>query len=372
MGEAQAPPPLFVAFDGKLPRDIARRVERVRAMPGVAAMALLPDAHLAGDFCVGLAIATDDVVYPEAVGSDIGCGMATVRLGLPAAPLTIPRLRRALARIAEVVPAHRHAARRELPLDPAALSAPPLARVAERDGAVQFATLGRGNHFLELQADHEGRAWLTVHTGSRAMGAAVTDHHSRAAPSFRASSPEGAAYLNDVAWCRAYARASRQAILARAGALLQDLLQLAPPDADDLPLAISSDHNHVQPETHMGRTLQVHRKGVTPAGEGEYGIIAGSMATRTLITRGRGHPPSLASSSHGAGRRLTRAEARRQLGVANLRRLLAEVVHDDRLGQALLEESPEAYRDLGRVMRAQRDLTRTVLTLRPLLAHKAP
>jgi tRNA-splicing ligase RtcB len=364
-------PPLFVAFDGRVPEEVMSRMRKVRAHPDVAALALLPDAHVAGAFCVGVAMATHQTLWPAAVGGDIGCGMATVCLGRLRAEIPHGLLNQLLQNLQRTIPSHRHPTRQDVPLDPNGLSSPHLSRVAERDGAVQFATLGRGNHFLELQRDNESRLWLTTHTGSRAIGAAVSALHLQPDTPLLADSPQGQAYLRDSNWCRQYAAASRAEILTRAATQVREVLDLTDPNLDDLPTHIACDHNHLQRETHFGTELYLHRKGVTPAAAGEWGIIAGSMGTATFLTQGRGHPDALQSSSHGAGRRLTRSEARAAIGARELRRQMANVCFDPRLEPALVEEAPTAYRDIRRVLRAQRDLTGIRLELQPILVHKA-
>lgn len=362
-------PHLFVAFDGGLPRDVRERVERLTRMDEVRAIAVLPDAHVAGDFCVGVAMATSRVLYPGAVGSDIGCGMACECLGAPQEPPSRERLWRVLESLRDVVPFHRHRQRQRLPMDAGLLSLASLARVAERDGAIEFGTLGRGNHFLELQHDPHGHLWLTVHTGSRCVGSSVFAWHRRSGDVIDSASTNGENYLSDHEWCRAYARASRGAILDRAGEVIRDMLSLK---SDNPQQRRECDHNHVRWEEHFGQRLLVHRKGVTPAADGEAGVIAGTMATRTYLTRGRGHAAALASSSHGSGRILTRTEARKRITLRDLRRSLDGIVYDLSSGPALVEESPRAYRDIRRVLRAQAELTRVELELRPLLIHKSP
>lgn len=358
------PASLSILHDGKPTADVLRIVERLRRLPGAVHVAVLPDAHVGGEACVGVAVATEGAIYPPAVGTDIGCGMASVPLTGSAPPTDRETLSHILGRLQLAVPGHRHRERQTPPFDPDALSSPRLTTLAKRDAAVQFATLGRGNHFLELQADGAGQLWLTVHTGSRALGAAVACAAPRALP---ADSPAGRAYLSDHNLCRAYADASRRAILTAAGAVVTAELGLRP----DFTRLVSCDHNHVSLETHFGRDVFVHRKGVVPADDGRPGIIAGSMGTATHLTVGLGNPEALRSSSHGAGRRYTRAEARRRISPADLRRELGDVVFDSRSTPDLIEEAPSAYRDLRRVLASQRDLTRSVLTLRPLLVHKA-
>jgi tRNA-splicing ligase RtcB len=350
----------------------------VPRLPAVVPVAVLPDAHLARVVCVGTVLATTRRVYPAAVGGDIGCGIAAVAFDCDADALsTAPAAERVLASLREAVPVNRHPRPRDLPLELEtwALSHPQLESVKRRDARVQFGTLGRGNHFLEFQADVEGRLWLMVHSGSRAAGQAVRDHHvAAAAAAARAGGgstrliglDDPAAYLADAAWARAYAHASRLAMIDAAASVVSASFSARRLD-DTL---VTCDHNHVRRETHFGRELWVHRKGAASARAGEPGIIPGSMGTASYVVEGRGNADSLCSSSHGAGRAMSRDEARRRVSTRNLSRQLHGVWFDPRAAPALREEAPSAYKDIGAVMRAQRDLVRIVRTLRPVLSYK--
>jgi tRNA-splicing ligase RtcB (3'-phosphate/5'-hydroxy nucleic acid ligase) len=206
------------------------------------------------------------------------------------------------------------------------LSHPSLDAVARRDARVQLGTLGRGNHFLEFQADEaDGRLWVMVHTGSRAVGPAVRDHHldvaarrteSRGIACLDAESEAGRAYLHDVAWALDYARANRDAILAAVVEVVRELFGAAAITDS----CIDCHHNFVRRETHLGEPLWVHRKGACPAAAGEAGIIPGSMGSVSYHTEGRGCAEALCSSSHGAGRAMSRESARRAISAKELRR----------------------------------------------------
>jgi tRNA-splicing ligase RtcB len=360
---------------GKVPAAAAALIERLRRAPDVARIAVLPDVHAATDACVGCAVATRRLIYPAAVGGDIGCGLATVPLD--AGPELLDDQTRATALLAGLrgaVPTNRH--RRPQPLPRELIEAPladdTLSRV-RRDAAVQFGTLGRGNHFLEFQADEQGRLWVMVHSGSRAVGPALRDHYvARGEPTaagiaaLEADSAPGRGYLADAAWAVSYAAASRRATLDATVALLWRLFRVHAP-RDTL---IECDHNHVRRETHFDEPLWVHRKGAAPAAAGASGLIPGSMGTRTFHVEGRGEPESLCSSSHGAGRALSRNEARRRIGARDVHRQLRGVWFDPATAEHLRDEAPAAYKDIAQVMRAQRDLVRIVRTLRPLLSYK--
>jgi tRNA-splicing ligase RtcB len=300
-----------------VPREVALSISRLASAEDVAHVAVMPDVHLSGDVCVGLAVATSRLIYPAAVGGDIGCGMAAVAIDAGADLLSDRGAAESLlAGLTRAVPAMRHsrATMPELPnsLHAEPLSHPRLQKLLSRDGRVQFGTLGRGNHFLEFQADEQDRLWIMLHSGSRAMGQAITTHHVAIAeqlscrkrlPSLDSAAPEGRAYLADVSWAIRYASESRLAMLRAAEQVLHDLFGMSL-QWDTL---IHANHNHVRPEAHFGQPLFVHRKGALPAGVGEPGVIPGSMGSASFHVTGRGCEASLASSSPA----LARPEPRR-------------------------------------------------------------
>lgn len=353
-------------------------LERLCRTEDVVHVAVMPDAHVAEDVCVGTVTATNRRLLPAAVGSDIGCGMVSVGLHAAAERLhEAETAARVLGAFARVIPplVHPSLAAQNLPneLDPS-LSAPSLQTLARREGRLEFGTLGRGNHFLELQTDERGELWLAVHTGSRCMGPAIRHHHERLAQReagglawLDAETNEGKAYLSDVAWARRFAELSRRRILERACEVLADLLHASP----TLEAAIHTDHNHVRRELHQDRALWVHRKGAQRVGPDEPGIIPGSMGSSTYHVTGRANPDALDSAAHGAGRALSRSEARKRIRTRELEEQMRGVWFDSRLRSALREEAPRAYKDIGEVMRAQRDLVRIERRLEPVLVYKA-
>ncbi len=369
--------PLTAWLTEPLSNEVTQAIERLRRLNDVKHIALMPDIHLAKVVCVGAVIATQRLVYPAAVGGDIGCGMAALAFHAEATVIGNERAAtKVMAGLYEHIPANKHRKPRELPdcLRKSPLSDTRLWRLAEREGRVQLGTLGRGNHFLEFQADHDGRLWGMVHSGSRAMGQAVLKCH------LMGSQPEaaglkgldthqapGKAYLTDVEWARSYARENRLAMLVAVEQLLQDFFGVRA-DWDSL---IHSDHNHVQQELHEGAILWVHRKGAQSATIDELGIIPGSMGTSSFHTSGRGCTAALHSCSHGAGRRLSRSEARQNVSGKAFAQQVRGLWYDHRRVDKFRDEAPAAYKNIRAVMRAQRDLTRIVRDLRPILNYKA-
>lgn len=357
---------------------VEQSLQALARSAGVRHVAVMPDVHLAEEVCVGVVVATDNTLYPSAVGGDIGCGMAAIAFhGEAAALRDEARAARLLSGLGRRIPALKHGpatAPLQLPepLERELLSEDHLERLKRREGRLQFATLGRGNHFIEFQEDPEGRLWLMVHSGSRAMGQAIREHHERRAgpaPGLRplaAESAAGRAYLNDHGWALRYAELSRSTMTAQACELVEQVLAV---DADWTTF-FQCHHNHVQHEMHFGARLWVHRKGALAADEGTRAVIPGSMGSPSYHVTGRGHVPALRSSSHGAGRCMSRSEARRRVSPRRLEREMKGVLFDHRKARELCDEAPSAYRDIEKVMRAQRDLVRVERRLWPILSYK--
>lgn len=363
-----------------LPPAVAHAVERLARVEDAVALAIMPDVHLAEGVCVGTAVATRRLLLPAAIGGDLGCGMAAIRFDLSADAVAGDEAgaRRLLERIERVVPTltRRGPSARSVlpePLESWPLSAPALAKLREREGRREFATLGRGNHFLELQRDDAGWLWLMVHSGSRALGPAIAGHHRRTAllsvhgfEAIEAESEEGYAFRSDLEFALRWADASRRTMVDTVAAELQEAFGAAP----DRSSFVHCTHNFVRRETIGGEPLWVHRKGAIAAAAGEAGIIPGSMAAPSFHVEGRGCEAALNSSSHGAGRLLARGEARRRISAKELVRSMRGVWFDTPRAAALVDEAPAAYKEVGAVMRAQRDLTRIVRRLQPVLNWK--
>jgi tRNA-splicing ligase RtcB len=338
----------------------------------------MPDVHLAADVCIGVVVATSHLIYPQAVGGDIGCGMLAVALDLESSALNAPGIAgHVLAGIGHAVPARRRNRNMIIPQPESLvndrLSHPILDSVRRNAGATEFATLGSGNHFVEIQADEDGRLWLMVHTGSRALGQAIRDHHLLRAQhvdnqlrALDARSDAGAEYLHDASYARRFADASRRAIAGEVGRLLGKTLG-AHVAWDTV---ITTDHNHVSREHHAGCDLWVHRKGAMPAHQGEGGVLPGSMGSLSFHVEGRGFEAALCSSAHGAGRVLSRTAARRQVTERSFRQQMDGIWYDSRKAHGLRDEAPSAYKDIRAVLRAQKEMVKVTRTLRPVLNYK--
>jgi len=358
-----------------LGKEVTAALRRLSLADDVDAVAVMPDVHLAGDVCIGTVLATRRLLYPAAVGGDIGCGMAAMRFDGDICLDSARRAHRVLAGLGELVPVIKH--RLKVDADEGLwnrrLSGDFLRRLRDREGLVQLGTLGRGNHFLELQRDDQGQHWLMVHSGSRAMGQRIRDHHlglcdvgKRGFRYLASDTDRGRNYLSDVDWALGYATENRRRILRAAAEVIETVTGARA----DPSTAFECHHNHVELTRAAGYGLWIHRKGAISAKDGEPGIIPGSMGTPSFHVRGRGHADALWSSSHGAGRVMSRSAARVKISTAALERQAKGVIFDRKIAHRLVDEAPAAYKDISKVMRAQRTLTRIVRRLEPLLSYK--
>ena len=360
-------------------------------------VAAMPDVHAGIGATVGSVIPTKSAIIPAAVGVDIGCGMNAVRLTLAAKDLpdTLGKVRGA---IEDAVPvgfnqhdyddvsrgAHARAARPLSDgLDRIAKKHPEVTKMQKqfaRTWLCQLGTLGGGNHFIELCLDAEDRVWVMLHSGSRGIGNVLGRHFIAAArrdmERLHASLPdrnlayfsEGSAlfadYVEAVEWAQDYAMANRRRMMAL---LVETLRRHLPPFATDGE-AINCHHNYVARETHLGEKLFITRKGAISAREGELGIIPGSMGARSYIVRGLGNPQSFHSCAHGAGRRMSRTEAKRRFSREDLAAQTRGV--ECRKDAGVIDEIPGAYKDIDVVMANQADLVEVVHTLKQVLCVK--
>lgn len=346
-------------------------------------IAILPDVHTAGDVCVGTVLATNDCVIPAAVGDDLGCGMQVRGLELDAAWFSREKLERIVADVLNDVPVGHHVhARPQRMSDVLAetkLSTTTLEHSKGWLAGRHLGTLGGGNHFIELQRDTAGRLWLTVHSGSRGIGAAIATHHAKVALAHAGPHPKlgvlalnsaaADAFWNDLQWALSFAAENRRTLADRVVAQIHTAIGGPAFEFENFDVAHNLIQREVQPD---GRTLVIHRKGAMPAAHGMRGIIPGSMATASYIVEGFGNPASYASCSHGAGRTLSRGEACRQISVADLQRQMRHVVFPKTRGleRSLVEESPRAYKDIKEVLAQQSDLVKPLLRLEPLAVIK--
>ncbi|MBN1204005.1 MAG: RtcB family protein [Myxococcaceae bacterium] len=370
----------ILAWARAVPAGAVKQLQHIASQPYVVEhIAVMPDVHMSEGVAVGTVFATERFIVPGALGGDLGCGVSAVRFGFPAASLDTAELTRILAAFARAIPVgdavHRG---RGVPLPPELeaerLSTHRLQREWERLAPRHLGTLGGGNHFLELDRDAGGELWLLLHTGSRGVGAAIAAHHLRVAqahgegtlPGLRTDTPEGAACLADTELACRFARANRDALLQRAVEVLTEALGQGPEPGS----RVDVHHNHVSAEPHFGRTLLIHRKGAVGLASGQRGLIPGSMGTASYLVAGKGEPRAFGSCSHGAGRVMTRKEARARIRPAALEHALRRVVFDTGRTASLVEEAPAAYRDITEVLEDEEALVAPLLRLTPIAVLK--
>ncbi len=365
-------------------------------------VAAMPDVHLGMGATVGSVIATRGAIVPAAVGVDIGCGMEAVRTTITASDLP-DSLHAVRSAIEEAVPHGRthHGG----PGDRGAWGEPPKSVVEiwhplgrderylrlvehhpklDRNAAPDrhLGTLGTGNHFIELCLDEADRVWLMLHSGSRGIGNRIGSYFiGQAKQEIQRSGlelpdpnlawlPESsklfAEYVAAVGWAQDYAAANRAQMLRATTSAIETALARTLGAGDEE--AISCHHNYVARERHFGEDVLVTRKGAVNASAGRLGIIPGSMGKRSYIVRGKGNPDSFDSCSHGAGRAMSRGEAKRRFTLADLAKQTEGV--ECRKDEGVLDEIPGAYKDLDLVMAAQADLVEVVHTLSAVLTVK--
>lgn len=352
---------------------LTNQVNRLRHAKDVKHVRLMADAHLANDVCVGCVLATSELIYPAAIGGDIGCGMLAIGFDVQASVITADNAQKILAELDELVPVIKHRQAQTYTLTEQ-LSSSVLTARALKDGALQFGTIGRGNHFLELQSCYQtGQLWIMVHTGSRAMGPLIRDHHLAGAQGksagigyLNANTEQGQALINDMAWARAYARANRKEIMDKVAGILHRNFS-ANVDTHSM---IHCDHNHLEPLLSNKGNLLVHRKGASQVTKGQMAVIPGSMGSDSFHVEGKGNTDALHSSSHGAGRCMSRQLARNTITPDNLERQIDGVFYQRQKLARLTEEAPSSYKNIDSVMKAQKALVKVKRRLAPVLNYK--
>jgi tRNA-splicing ligase RtcB len=358
-------------------------------------VALMPDAHLGKGSAVGTVIPTVGAVIPAAVGVDIGCGMGaglTSYTSSDIAQRDLKALRLAIERAIPLSPGNYNTR-----LDRFRFTAPRLARLedaASRESVdlshsprwrQQLGSLGGGNHFIELCLDDRDRVWLFLHSGSRGVGNKIAQVHIKAAQQLmtqrRVDLPnrdlaylsEGTtqcdAYLRELAWAQQFALENRAEMMDRFREVFAEWAGLRGSDAASIEVdRVLSHHNYTRQEEHGGRTVWLTRKGAIDAHQGVPGIIPGSMGTHSYIVKGKGNAAGLCSAPHGAGRRFSRAEARRRFTSADLAKRMKGIEY--RHGKEWVDEIPDAYKSIDVVMRDAAELVEVVAELRQIVNVK--
>jgi tRNA-splicing ligase RtcB len=364
-------------------------------------IAVMPDVHLGKGSTIGSVVPTLGAVIPAAVGVDIGCGMMAAKTTLTAndLPDSLGRLRSAIERAIphgmspktrgyrgrdegswNTAPAPVDLAWAQLKdeFDAICLKT---AKLKNTNNHRHLGTLGSGNHFVEVCLDETGAVWLMLHSGSRGVGNAIGTHFIELAKQdmrrhFVNLPDQDLAYLNEgtqhyddyveaVSWAQKFARTNREVMMQNLIAAVRTVI--SKPFETHVG-AVNCHHNYVQNERHFGREVLVTRKGAVSARRGELGIIPGSMGAKSFIVRGKGNEESFHSCSHGAGRTMSRTEAKRRFTLAD--HVSATEGVECRKDANVIDEIPMAYKDIDAVMHAQRDLVEVVHTLKQVVCVK--
>jgi tRNA-splicing ligase RtcB len=367
-------------------------------------VAVMPDAHAGKGSTVGTVIATKGAIIPSAVGVDIGCGMMAVKVeNLKAEQLASDKVLKALRdEIEKVIPVGFHQNKeitKQVELlfnhnhfmgDLSTSFETSLIRNDNNSNTrhkilCQMGSLGGGNHFIEICLDLKNKVWIVLHSGSRNIGKTVADFHINGAKGLMKkmfidlkdpdlaylvqTSSAFEDYIHDLHWCQNYALLNREVMMERILEIISKMFF----DSYTPPILlrekeINCHHNYTQMENHFGEDVWVTRKGAVSAQKGQLGIIPGSMGTKSYIVRGLGNVESFCSCSHGAGRRMSRTQARKQFTIEDFEKQTAGV--ECRKDADVLDEIPGAYKDIDTVMENQADLVEIVETLKQVICIK--
>ena len=352
----------------------------------VGNVCLMPDTHEGYGMPIGGVVALDNAVSPNMVGVDIGCGMLAVKTSLT--DISKEQLKLIVEYIKENIPVgfkHRST--------PVSLSHPLFTRVSEwlnteicnnefSSARNQLGTLGGGNHFIEIQKGSDGHIWFMIHSGSRNLGKKVAEYYNKKAIELCKTwkyhdlvkkelcilpidTEEGQAYLREMHLCLEFSKANREMM---ADIIKEGFKKVCTVSFED---TINIQHNYASLEHHYGKNVWVHRKGATLAREDTVGIIPGSQGTSSYIVKGKGNKASLCSCSHGAGRKMSRMKARKDLDLENEKKLLEDkgIIHSINSVEDL-DEASSAYKDIDIVMKEQEDLVEILVELKPLAVVK--
>lgn len=387
---------LGVPFDSKA----KEQLKNISRMPFVHKwVAVMPDVHVGKGATIGSVVPTLGAVIPAAVGVDIGCGMMAVKTSLHAQDLP-DNLLGVRSAIEAAVPHGRSNRARgsrdkgawgDVPNDVLAAWLPLTMQfevlkekhrvLKNTNNLHHLGTLGTGNHFIEMCLDEHDSVWLMLHSGSRGVGNRIGTHfiemakkdmtrwHINLPDADLAYLPEGSEhfdeYVEAVEWAQNFARINREVMMVRVIAAVKNALGR---EFEATMEAVNCHHNYISRENHYGKNVLVTRKGAVRAREGEMGIIPGSMGAKSFIVRGLGNAESFCSCSHGAGRVMSRTQAKKVVSLEEHQRATADV--ECRKDESVIDETPSAYKPIESVMAAQKDLVEVVYTLKQVVCVK--
>lgn len=358
-------------------------------------VAIMPDSHLGYGMPIGGVLATKDVIIPNAVGVDIGCGMCAVKTSLT--ELDIETLKKIMGKIREVVPVgfNHQKEKQDMSLMPhyegGTVMRDTMGKIVyeQFEAALsQIGTLGGGNHFIEIQKGSDGHIWIMIHSGSRNFGLQIAKYYNDVAVELNEKwhstipkewelaflpidSKEGQEYIKDMQYAVEFALANRKMMMDRIIDVFKETVEgffvKNFENGEYSKYMINIAHNYAALEHHFGQDVWVHRKGATLARVDTIGIIPGSQGTHSYIVKGKGNPESFESCSHGAGRKMGRKEACRSLNLEEEQKKLNDqgIVHGIR-SEKDLDEASGAYKDIDVVMKNQTDLVEILVELTPM------
>ena len=360
-------------------------------------VAVMSDCHSGFGMPIGGVLATMGVVIPNAVGVDIGCGMCAVKTSLT--EIDTETLKKIMGEIRKVIPLgfNKHDNGQDECLIPYRLLSEmiekyPVVSKEYNNALKSLGTLGGGNHFIEIQKGSDGYIWIMIHSGSRNLGKQVADYYNKLAVELNrkwfsdvpkewelaflpVDSEEGQSYIREMNYCVDFALANRQLMMDRIMEVFENIIgsdfnNITSKEFNNVDI-INIAHNYARLENHFGENVWVHRKGATLATENTIGIIPGSQGTKSYIVKGKGNKESFMSCSHGAGRKMSRTKAIKELDLEKEIKMLDDlgVIHGIR-NKEDLDEAPSSYKNIDEVMENQKDLVEILVELTPLAVIK--
>jgi tRNA-splicing ligase RtcB (3'-phosphate/5'-hydroxy nucleic acid ligase) len=372
----------------ELGHDEMKMAKNVASLPFVHKhVALMPDVHLGKGALVGSVVATKAAIVPAAVGVDIGCGMCALKTPYQAEQLD-GKLKQIRAEVEKLIPVGFN---ENSNVDKEVSNWQGWKHFKDLHSGVQrleskafrqMGSLGGGNHFIECCVDTEGSVWLMLHSGSRNIGNMLAQRHIETAKElaklaglrlpdpdlayFVQGTPEFEAYWRDLQWAQNYALFNRAVMMNRFKRVVEQHIAGGKPFKPSI--QVNCHHNYAEKEVHFNEEVYVTRKGAVRAQEGDYGIIPGSMGTKSFIVKGKGNAESYCSCSHGAGRLMSRAKAKKAYTLDDLIQQTQGV--ECRKDEGILDEIPSAYKPIEQVMANQSDLVEVVATLKQMMCVK--
>jgi tRNA-splicing ligase RtcB len=381
----------LLSWATEIDENTIEQARETASMPFVVPhVALMPDAHSGKGAAVGTVIPTDGAVIPASVGVDLGCGMSSIETRYTAADLDNRDLSALRAAIEEAIPLSPGNYNAEIEREHTSERIALLEKLAVRNDVdlshspkwrEQLGSLGGGNHFIELCLDERDHVWLFLHSGSRGVGHKIASKHIKTAQKLckqwwiQLPNPDLAylvqgtheftSYIKELNWAQRFAAENRADMLDRFGTVFARWL--GEDDHGEVD-RITSHHNYTRMEHHMGRDVWLTRKGAVDAHKGVKSMIPGSMGTASYVVEGKGCAAALHSAPHGAGRRMSRNEAKKRFTAQDLADRMKGIEY--RAGEEWVDEIPDAYKDVGAVMRDAADLVAVLHELRQILNVK--